>query len=217
MSKKLLLFPFGGNAKEALISIFAINRNKKAWEVLGFIDDDNSAWNKSCCGIKVLGGREVLKKFPSAYVLAVPGNPNSYLRRRKIIEDLNIDRSRFAKIIHPSVEVSPDAKIGYNVLIMPNVVVSCGVEIGNNCIILPNTVIAHDSIVGDHCCIGSNVTISGHVTIGTMCYIGSGTKIRDNVSIGKRTLVGLGSNVVSDIKSSVIAAGNPARTIRKAV
>ena len=215
MPKKLLLFPFGGNARESLLSVFATNERNKEWDILGFIDDDPSQLGKDCCGIKVVGGRVILEEIPDAFLLAVPGSPTSYLRRKDIISSLHADRSRFATIIHPSVVIAPDATIGHNTIIMPNVVISCGVRIGSHCILLPNSVVSHDSIVDDYCCIGSNVSISGSVRIGSSCYIGSGTKMRENVSIGEGTLVGLGSNVISDIEAGVVAAGSPAKVFRK--
>jgi sugar O-acyltransferase (sialic acid O-acetyltransferase NeuD family) len=216
MSKKLLLFPFGGNARESLLSIRAINAVRKEWDVLGFIDDDRSLHGKDYYGIPVLGGRELLREHAAAYILAVPGSPKGYLRRKAIIESLSIDESRFATIIHPSVVTAPDASIGYNTLLMPHVVVSCAVRIGSHCIVLPNTVIAHDSAVGDYCCIGSNVSISGAVSIGSECYIGSGAKVREDIRIGNRSLVGLGANVISDIEAGIVAVGNPAKALRQA-
>lgn len=215
MSKKLLIFPFGGNAKESLLSVLAMNELQREWHIAGFIDDDRSLHGRAYHGIKVLGGREVLREQPDAFVLAVPGSPGSYLRRKEIIEGLAVEQSRFATIIHPSIVQAPDSVIGYNTLLMPHVVVSCSVRIGSHCIVLPNTVISHDSIVGDYCCIGSNVSISGSVNIGPECYIGSGVKIRENIRIGGRSLVGLGSNVIADIESDIVAVGNPAREIRK--
>jgi sugar O-acyltransferase (sialic acid O-acetyltransferase NeuD family) len=214
MPKKLILFPFGGNSREALLSISAINDTAEEWDVIGFVDDDPSHWRKTYFGIKVLGGREVLPMHADAFVLAVPGSPKGYLRRKALLDGLPVEESRFATIIHPSVVRAPDAIIGHNSLIMPNVVVSCGVQLGNHCIVLPNTVISHDSVVGDYCCIGSNVSISGGVNIDRECYIGSGTRIRENITIGERSLVGLGSNVVSDIGSGTVVVGNPARPLR---
>ncbi len=215
MFKKLLLFPFGGNAREALISVFAINNVQPEWDIVGFVDDDHSVHGKDCCGIKVLGGRELLRAYDGAYVLAVPGSPRGYLKRKAIIDGLLLDKSRFATIIHPSVVRAPDVTIGYNTLLMANVVVSCGSRIGNHCIVLPNTVLAHDSSIGGYGCIGSNVSISGSVGIGPECYIGSGVKIRENIRIGERTLIGLGSNVISDIEKETVAVGNPARAIKE--
>lgn len=214
MAKKILLFPFGGNAKESLLSIFAANKAAREWDVLGFFDDDRSLWGKECCGVKVLGDRSVLARHPDALVLAVPGNPDTYLRRKEVIDGLGLDRSRFATVIHPSVTVAPDAKIGCNVTLMANVFVSCGARIGDHCVFLPNTVLAHDSSVGGYCLVGSNITFSGDVKVGSGCYIGSGTRVRNGMSIGDRSLVGLGSNVVADIGPGVVACGNPARVMR---
>jgi len=215
MSKSLLIFPFDGNAKESLISVLAINTIRREWDIVGFIDDDHSLHGKDYHGVKVLGGRELLRVYTDAFVLAVPGSPRGYLRRKSIIESLPLEKSRFATIIHPSVVRAPDSVIGYNTLLMPHVVASCGVQVGNHCVILPNTVISHDSIIYDYCCIGSNVSISGSVSIGPECYIGSGVKIRENIRIGERTLIGLGSNVLSTIEKETVAVGNPARAIRK--
>lgn len=215
MPKKILIFPFGGNARESIISILAINKIKREWDIVGFIDDNPSTWGKICCGIKVIGGKDKLNKFPNARILAIPGNPNNYLKRKRIIEGLRVDDSHFVSIAHPSAIISQDAKIGKNVLIMANVFISCGVKIGDHCVILPNTVISHEAVVGDYCCIGSNVSISGNVRIGQECYIGSGAKIRENIHIGKKTLIGIGSTVISDIKENMVAAGTPCRPIRK--
>jgi sugar O-acyltransferase (sialic acid O-acetyltransferase NeuD family) len=215
MSKKLFLFPFGGNAREALLSIFAVNALRPEWDILGFLDDDRARHGRRYCGITVLGGRELLNKHADAFVLAVPGSPAGYLRRRSVIESLPVDGSRFATVIHPSVVTAPDAVIGHNTLLMSHVVVSCSVRVGNHCIVLPNTVISHDSTVGDYCCVGSNVSISGSVAVGSECYIGSGVKMREHVRIGSRSLIGLGSNVIADIPEGIVAVGNPAKVMRR--
>ena len=190
MFKKLLLFPFGGNAREALVTILAINAVHKEWDVLGFVDDDPSQKGKSSNGVEVLGGRGLFQQYPDAYVLAVPGRPADHPKRKEILDSLAVDPARFATIIHPSASVSPDAQVGHNTLLMPNVVVSCGVSVGQHCVILPNTVISHDTVVGDYCSIGSNVSVSGFVKLGTCCYVGSGTKIRQTITIGEKSLIG---------------------------
>lgn len=218
MTRKLILFPFGGNARESLMSVFAINEKNSEWDsewsIIGFVDDDRSRHGMECCGIKVLGGRAILAEHPDALVLAVPGSPSSFRKRAEIIGSLGLEKSRFATIIHPSAGRARDAVIGCNTIIMANVVISCGVTIGNHCVILPNTVVSHDSVIGDFCCIGSNVSVSGSVHIGSSCYIGSGTKLREDIAIGAETLVGLGSTVLSDLPAGVVAVGSPARVIR---
>jgi len=213
--KKLILFPFGGNAREAVVVIEAINRIQREWDVAGFIDDNKSLKGKGCCGVQVLGGRDVLRKYKEAFILAVPGNPGNYLKRQQLIGGLQWDSAKFARIIHPGVAVGSDSKIGYNTLIMSQVTITTGVRVGNHCIILPNTTISHDAVVGDYSCIGSQVAISGSVIVGENCYIGSGTTVRDGTTIGGNALVGMGSNVVKNVGKGLTVAGNPAQILRK--
>jgi len=212
--KDLLIFPFGGNARESILAIQAQNRVRPTWNVLGFIDDNENFWGKEYFDVKVLGGRNIITNFPSANILAVPGNPESFSKRAKIIDSLDVSLDRYVTIIYPSARIAPDAKIGKNTVLMANVVISCLVEIGNHCVVLPNTVISHDSSVGDYSLIGSNVTISGSCTIGSTCYVGSGTSIKDNITIGNQCLVGLGSCVIRDVPDNTVVAGNPARYLR---
>jgi FlaA1/EpsC-like NDP-sugar epimerase len=79
MKRDIILFPFGGNAREALLSIQAINDTELVLNVLGFVDDNNETWGKSCCGVPVLGGSEVLAKYKDSSVVA--GNPARVLRK----------------------------------------------------------------------------------------------------------------------------------------
>ncbi len=213
MSKQLIIFPFGGNGREAAATIVGNSLLKEEWELLGFIDDEPGVHGQESCGVPVLGGSDILNKFPDAQILAVPGNPQNYLKRKDVIDRLDLKQERFARIISPTAVVSQDTEIGYNTLLLANVVVGSAVSIGSHCIILPNTTVGHDSTIEDYCCIGANVAVSGQVMIQSQCYVGSGTAIRDNVTIYEQSLVGMGSNVVSDIEKKTIVAGNPAKSL----
>ncbi len=212
--KDLILFPFGGNTREALLSIKAINSLKPTWNIIGFLDDNKKLWNKKYLNIPILGGSNLSHKFSSYFFLAVPGNPDTFGERRNKIQSLKIPVTKFATIIDPTARVASDSKIGKNTLIMANVVLSAGVSIGNHVLILPNTVVAHDTKIGDYSMLGANVVVSGYCTISENCYIGSGTNIKDHIKIGKGSLIGLGSNVISNIPAGVVCVGNPARILR---
>lgn len=53
------------------------------------------------------------------------------------------------------------------------------------------------------------------ITIGDNVWIGGGAIICPGVSIGDDTVVGAGAVVTKDLPAGVVAAGNPARVIRK--
>lgn len=56
---------------------------------------------------------------------------------------------------------------------------------------------------------------AARVTIGQRCWIGMNALIFKGVTVGDETVVAGGSIVVDDLPSRVIAAGNPARPIKK--
>lgn len=203
---QLLVFPCNGNGIEALDCL------DTRYTVVGFVDDTPEKQRRMTCGHPVFG-REALQEHAAALVLAVPGGPTSFRNRRAVIEGLRLDESRFARVIHPSAQISPRARIGHNVLIMAGVVVTSNAVIGNHVCVLPNTVVHHDVVVGDWTLIGSNVTLAGNVAVGDNCYIGSGSSLKNGIRIGDGALVGLGSNVLRDVPANVTVAGNPAREL----
>lgn len=213
--QKLLIFPFGGNARETLMVAIAQNQIKKRWHILGFIDDNLNIKGKTCCGFPVLGSREILDKYPRAKVIAVQGRDNNYWQRKEIIASLQIPVDRWAVLTHPNVAIASDAHVGYNTVLMSGCVVSTGVFIGNHCVVLPNTVLSHESSIGDYTLIGSNVSVSGYVNIGESCYIGTGSKIIQEIKIGNTALVGLGSVVIKPVPPKTVVAGCPAKVLHQ--
>lgn len=204
--RRLFIFPYNGNGLEAIACI------GREYEFMGFIDDTPGKQGKNEYGHMVYP-REELLKHKDAYVLAVPGSPDSYLMRKKIISELSVPSGKFARIIHPTLQISPMAKIGKNVLIMAGVVITSNAIIEDHVCILPNTVIHHDVVIKKYSLIGSNVSVAGHSIIGENCYIGSGARIINNVSIGNKTLVGLGTTVIKNVPAGSKVVGNPARMI----
>ncbi len=202
----LLIFPCNGNAVEALDCLGDAHR------LVGFVDDTPAKQGTLTFGHRVLP-RTALQEHGSANVLAVPGSPASFRGRRALIEGLGVDLDRYARVIHPSAQVSPLAQIGRNVLVMAGVVITSNAVIGDHVCILPNSVIHHDVIIGDWTLVGSGVLLAGGVTVGQNCYIGSGATVMNGVEIGERALIGLGSNVIRSVAAESTVAGNPARKI----
>jgi sugar O-acyltransferase (sialic acid O-acetyltransferase NeuD family) len=207
MAVDLILFPCNGNAIEALDCI-----DPDQYNVIGFVDDSEDKLGTPVFGIQVFP-RSFIEENPQAKVLAVPGSPTSFRIREQIINELGVDPSRWATVIHHSASVSSYATVGLNCLIMDGAVVKAASTLGDNVVILPNSVVHHDSVVGKNTLIGAQVGIAGYVSIGHNCYIGSGSRIRDHITIADHCLVGMGSNVVKNIAEGTTVMGNPAKPI----
>ncbi len=198
----LLIFPFNGNAIEAIDAL------GDKYNLLGFVDD--SKQGQHFFGTPVFG-REAFEQFKTAKVLAVPGSPTSFKTRKSLIDALGIEFDRFANVIHPMAHVSNYATLGFNVLILSGSSINATAQIGNHVIVLNNSIVHHDSHLKDNVILGSSVVIAGNVVVEENCYIGSASSIINNVIIGEGTLVGIGSNVIKSVPKYSKYVGNPAK------
>jgi sugar O-acyltransferase (sialic acid O-acetyltransferase NeuD family) len=209
----IVLFPYGGNTREAVTTIDALNSTGANINIGGFLDDFLA--EAALCSHPLLGTREAWSKWRGqAKLLAAPGSPSSYLSRQALIDSFSADEHDWARIIDPSARVSALATLGFNTLIQAHCYVGTNAKIGNHCVVLPHVVVSHDSTIGDYTMIGAQASISGDVTIGRNCYIGAASSFHHGVKIGDGALVGIGATVIRDVPARAVVVGNPARVLR---
>lgn len=212
MKKKIIILGATGGCLDLVNLIEDINANQKEkkFEISGFLDDKIKS--KKIKGIKVLGKFKDVKNFKKThYFITAIGSSSNFRKNLKIIKSLNINKNRFATLIHPNTYISKSAKFGFGCVIFQNVTLSTNVVIADFVQILPNTIINHDSKIGKFTKINANCNISGGVQIKKSCYLGAGVIIKENILINELNIVGIGSLVLKNIhdKNSIIF-GNPA-------
>lgn len=132
--------------------------------------------------------------------------------RIRQVKDLSLNP---VTIIHPSAVISKSAEIGRGCLICPGVIIGPGAKIGDHTILNSAVTIDHDSLIQENVIMGAGVHLPGYVKVLSDTFIGVGSCSVNGVTIGHNCLIGAGSVVTRDIPDNVIAAGVPAREIKK--
>lgn len=134
----------------------------------------------------------------------------------KKMMDLEIPRSRFISLIHPTAVVPFGyCYMGNGVVMAPLSQLGPDVHIEDNCILYANSYIGHGTTLERYVVVANNASIGARVVVERGAHIGSNSSIREGVRIGEFSLIGIGSVVLEDIPPRTIVAGVPARKLRE--
>lgn len=210
--KDLIILGAGGAGLDIVSIVKDINKIHTQWNILGFLDDNESLIGSKLLGCNVLGPIDSCVMYPKAFFVSSIAHPNNRLIRRKIYEKVKEGGGIFATIIHPSVILYADVEIGEGSVINANVVIGSKASLGIDVHLGYGCNIGHETIIKDHSSFGTGVNLSSGVVIGENCYIGCGVSSTHDISINPDTLVTVGSSVINTLKSREYNTwmGNPA-------
>lgn len=134
-----------------------------------------------------------------------------------------IDMTKIDARIEPGAIIRDKVSIGKNAVIMMGAVINIGSEIGEGAMIDMNAVVGARGKVGKRTHVGAGAVIAGVLEppskspceIGDDVLIGANSVILEGVKIGSNSVIAAGSVVVEDIPSGVVAAGTPAKIVKK--
>lgn len=207
--KDLIIIGASGFGREVAWLVERINKIKPTWNLLGFVDDNESIIGTRINGYKVLCSTKEADAFKNAYFVCAVGSSKV---RKQIIEKLG--SQNFATLIDPSVEMSSLVEIGEGTIICAQTILTVNVKIGNHVIINLDCTIGHDAILDNFVTLYPSVNVSGMTHYGECVELGTGSQIIQGKTIGKGTIVGAGSVVVKDLPEECTAVGAPCKPIK---
>jgi len=202
--EQLIIAGTGVHAAEMSEIACRINREKKTWELLGYITMDTTRVGETYNGYPVLGTVAALRQYPNAHI--VPDNEWTHFTE--------IPPERFISLVDPQSFVSRTARIGRGCVIYPNCYIGLHASLGDFVFCLAGSTINHDTIIENRVIVASGVTLAGSVHVESDCYLGQSCSVRQYIKVGMNSLIGMGSVVVKDVSPDSVMAGNPARKVR---
>jgi sugar O-acyltransferase (sialic acid O-acetyltransferase NeuD family) len=210
--KDIVIYGAGGLGKEIVWLIENINHEKRKWNILGFLVDDEyiEQYKSIVRGFAVFPANEWLNTYHSEiYVICGIGKSSI---RKKIYDKLSkFSHVRFATLIDPTVRVDSTVSIGEGTIVCRNCTITVDTIIGRGVLMNTGASVGHDSEIGDYCTLLTNSIIAGHTNVGKCCEIGSGAFVLQGKSIVSNTVIAPLSSILKDITESGTYVGNPAR------
>ena len=207
--KNLIIIGASGFGREVAWLVERINKVSPTWNLLGFVDDNESLIGTEINGYKVLCTTKNVAKYRDSYFVCAVGASKT---RKQIIE--RFGGYRFATLIDPSVEMSDLVEIGEGTIICAHTILTVNIKIGRHVIINLDCTIGHDVVLGDYVTLYPSVNVSGITQYGECVELGTGSQIIQGKMVGKGTIVGAGSVVVKDLPEECTAVGAPCKPIK---
>lgn len=188
----------------------------KKYNIIGFLDDDESKFGKLLNGIKVIGNvseLEKLSEIEDSLCVFVPIGSNEV--RKRIIEYARKLRHKTPSFIHPSAIIHNSVNIGDTVYVLPGSQIMPFVTIEDNVMISMGVNIAHHSILNSNCFISQGSNVGASITIEESAFLGIGSTIMTGVkSVGSNSIIGAGAVIIKDVPDYAVVVGNPGRIIK---
>lgn len=211
--KKLYIIGSGGFGREVAWLVERINQETPTWELVGFIDDNQSTWGTSCNGYQVVGGTDVLNDIQhDVWVVCAVGAAKT---RKKIVEKItHLDYVNFATLVDPSVIFSNSVKIGEGAIVCAGSILTVNIDVGRHVIINLDCTLGHDDVIEDFVTIYPSVNVSGNVRVGTGTELGTGSKIIQGIDISRDVILGAGAVVSKTLGEAGTYVGVPVKKIK---
>lgn len=190
--------------------------NDETYKNIYIIDDNVNLIGSEISGMKVIGGfsdiEYLIKKYSISHALITISENHISVRDDYYNKCKNLNLI-FPNIIHPSVVMSPTAKLGSGVIICAGVVINPHTIVEDNVVIFSNSSIEHHNHVCKSSFIAPGVCTAGMVTIEEMAFIGIGVVILPRITIGKQAIVGAGAVITRDVPPCTKVMGVPGRIV----
>lgn len=209
--KDIIIVGGGGCGREVADFIYDINKEKPTWNLLGFIDDNEKIFEGRRTDLKLIGTVKDWKVEHDQYFAMGIASPQIKEKVAKILMDRG---AQFVNIIHPTVRISPSAKLGNGIVIYSGAKIGSDDDI-RDFVTIQSTIIGHDVTIEPYVTVSSSCGITGGVLLKEKAFVADHACMVPGTIIGRSAYVGIGAVVLREVPDGTRVFGNPARVYKQ--
>lgn len=207
--KNLVIIGAGGMGRSIYDNALESVGYGEFFTIKGFIDDNISALDKFENYPPILGTiQNYVPMHNDVFVSSIGG-----VARKKCMEEIIGRGGEFIELIHKTVRIGTNAKLGNGNFIGAYTIIGPDTEIGDYNMIQSFSVIGHDARLGNWNRIDTHVTCVGGIRIENETTIHTSAVINHGVVVESNAHVGACSFVIKRVKAGTTVCGNPAKRL----
>jgi sugar O-acyltransferase (sialic acid O-acetyltransferase NeuD family) len=179
--------------------------------VKGFLDDKSNALDHFTGYPSIVSAVESYDvKEGDVFVCAL----GEVLYKKKYTEIILKKGGVFMNLIHPTVSINSNVKLGKGLIILNNVFISNDCLVGDFVTIQPNSAIGHDVVLSNWCHINAYSFFGGYAFIEEEVTIHTRASIMPKIKVCYGATVGASSLVIKNVKPNTTVFGMPAKVLK---
>ena len=205
---KIFIFSAGPGGRDVLQLIKDINKEKKVWEVLGFVDTDLDLKDKSIDGIKVYLPEDLQKQNKDNF-FGICGVLDPTIRELIVQNEIIPLGYKIPSLIHPTAVIADDFVPEEGLIIFSGVNISYNVSINKYVLVSFSCLVGHDSKIGEYSSLLPASLMDGRCIVGKKTILGSGAILHPEVKVGSKATIGMGTVVLNDVEEGITLTQMP--------